>query len=262
MKPCSALSTHYSAFIDGELTPLESVAIRKHIQRCSKCRHDVQELENMKLAVHMHGTSSPIRPELKKKLEGTLKALERRRKQRVQGSLLAAAAAAAIIVVIGSPTKSISLQSTERDSIESAESITPIAQLSPREHDTTKTKTLDETVFSNLIKRHLGLNNPTPHASEALLSFEALPVQFLEGGTQVRQVLNASYQRCLQTRSGASLAVLDATQLQLPPQVEASLDRIGVYVEQRDTVELRVSQSGQRFFVLLTDKAHRLGDVI
>ncbi len=262
MKPCNALSTHYSAFIDGELTALESVAIRKHLLRCPECRKEVQELENMKLSVHLHGFNSPKRPGLKNRLEKTLNNLERTRKQRIQASLLAAATALGIIVVIGSTTPSASVPETSIDSNQTPLTTSLIAPISKPVEVPLENRTLNDKLVDDLVKRHLGIKSPLSVNPRGILSFEALPARFLEGGSHVRQVLNASYQRCLQTRPGASLAVLDASTLKLPAQVEASLDRIGVYVEQRDNVEIRISQSGQRFFVLLTDKSHRLESTI
>ena len=106
MKPCNALSTHYSAYIDGELTPLESVAIRRHLNRCLVCRKEVQDLENMKLSVHMHGRDIAPNDTLKKKLTAAIHELETQKQRKTYGGLAAGILAAAVIVVVASPQTS------------------------------------------------------------------------------------------------------------------------------------------------------------
>ena len=266
MKPCNSLATHYSAYIDGELTPLEAVAIRKHLSRCATCRRDVQQLENMKLAVHMHKDANRPPTALKHRLEATFKEVERQESRRIQAGVAAALAAAAIIVIIALPDNAVSRAKTLAST---APTSSQVQQTSSQNRATTPfspvkqpPRLVDESLFGALVDRHHGIDMRSFREQPGLLSFEALPVRLMDTGPHVRQVVNASYQRCIQTRSGASLAVLDATQLKLPPQAEASLDRIGFYVEHRGSVEVRVSQSGERLFVLLTDKAHRAGSVI
>ena len=259
MKPCRALSSHYSAFVDGELTALESVAIRKHLLGCSHCRQEVQELENMKLAVHIHGDSIPPSATLKHRLEQELERLERRRSRRVHGVVLATVTALSIIVVVGSPTN------LDKAKARGDYSVEPLVQVdweddsvptSPLAYShQPRTRTMDDALFSDLIDRHNGRHKTPLSRHAGIVSFEALPIRLIDAGPQVRHVVNASYQRCVQTRSGASLAVLDATKIKLSPNVESSLDRIGFYVEHRDATEIRISQNGKRLFVLITDKS-------
>ena len=269
MKPCNALSTHYSAFIDGELTPLEAVAIRKHLSRCAACRRDVQQLENMKLAVHMYKDANPAPESLKHRLEATIQTVEKQRTRRIQTGVAAALGVAAMIVVIASSDKSVVTDVTLAPTAPTAPTASNMQQTvsqrqsaAPFSSITHTPRLVDESLFGALVDRHHGIDFRSMKKHPGLISFEALPVRLMDTGPHLRQVVNASYQRCIQTRSGASLAVLDATQLKLPPQAEASLDRIGFYVEHRGSVEVRVSQSGSRLFVLLTDKAHPAGSVI
>ena len=55
MKPCESLDPHLSALVDGELRPLEAIAIRKHLHACPHCAREVRALESLKVRLHMVG---------------------------------------------------------------------------------------------------------------------------------------------------------------------------------------------------------------
>jgi hypothetical protein len=258
MKPCNALSTHYSAYIDGELTPLESVAIRRHLSRCLVCRKEVQALENMKLSIHMHGHDMAPTTDLREKLTWAVSQLEAQQKRKIFTSLAMGVLAAAIIVVVASPQMLQTSDQVVREPMEETVSIVPISPRSdgPRAKPPVHAASvLDSRILSELVKRHQVALDGSTKTHPAIVSFEPLPVRFVDEGSQVTRVLNASYQRCLQTQPGASLAVLDSAQVRLPVHLQARLDATGVYVEQWENIEVRVSQSNHKIFVLLTNKA-------
>ena len=256
MKQCNALATHYSAFVDGELTPLESVAIRKHIGYCRTCRLEVQRTEDLKLAVHVHGEEIQQTSNLQERIAAELARQDQQRTRRSKQSVLAGALAASMIAMLSLPWESPS--DTVRPEGSSSPSLSAptddMGRLAPRDSALAGRRypgtvrngvqKINDSILAQLVEMHLEQASVQPSQSASILSFAALPM---------RNAVNASYPGCLQSRPTASLAVLDSSRMLLPPDVAESLDRFGVHWETRGRVEVRISEQSGRLFVLLTD---------
>ena len=87
----------------------------------------------------------------------------------------------------------------------------------------------------------------------ALITFEGLPGSFISPEGERARVIQASHADCDASILGSSLAVLRADRVKLPAEVEAALATSGVYVDLVDGVDVRVSRSGEKVFVLLSE---------
>jgi hypothetical protein len=266
MKPCKTLSSRYSALVDGELTALESVIVRQHLAFCERCQDEVLSLERLKLLVHCHGRDSKPLKTLETEIRDALDAEDAATRRRTWARSLGVAVAVTMCVVVwrigglGSDTEPEDDTTTiEVSSIDGkGESISLPSKVRlpvPRVTRTTYRRVLDESLLTDLVRQHRKEGTLSKDVRDALISFEALPIRFLDSRGRAGPLVNASYQSCRRTRSGASLAILDVNSVSLPPRARTALDTSGVYVEGWDGVEVRISQNGQRLYVLLTDQA-------
>lgn len=238
MSPCDRLRHHLSALADGELTALESIAIRRHLVLCPACRDEVRGLEDRKLALHLAGTAAGPDDALRSRWRAAIEARglgapARRRSRFTAPGLAAAAVAFTLAVLLFRP---------------------PAAPANARPE-------LDRPGFARMVEVHRGAPLPARLAdfvsAGALVAFDTLPGRFLPpdgplDGDEAR-VVHASYADCDASRAGASLAVLDAGRVELPNEIEWTLLADGVWLDVEEGVEIRVTRSGDKLFVLLSD---------
>lgn len=235
---CDDVRPFLSAVVDGELKPLESIGVRRHVERCAACRLELQNIEQIKLRVHVAGQ------------EGTPSDLDRLRwagaiAARATDSRAASAwkmpLAAAAAIIIGLLSMSVP-SSPEAGPLQVA-----AAQAAP--------VLLDAEVMERLVDVHRGslghiaLNDMIQ--AGALMTFEDLPGTFItpnSGGA----VVQASFADCdAGSTVGSALAVLRSARIQLAPAAESALETSGVYVEVIGETELRLTRGGEKLFLLL-----------
>ena len=239
MTPCTTIRPHLSALADGEVRPLEAIALRRHLSQCSTCRHAFAQVEALKLRVHLSGSEIDPPSGFEGRLAVAVRAQSRtdEDEDRAQARsgwwptfAVAAVAAVAVLATLG-------LQAP------------PVEPVRAR-------VTLDRAAIVELVQAHIArtpASNTAVARAGALAAFEPLPGTFItEEGDRARMV-EASFVDCDGGAPGSSLAVLEAAQLDFPPAVDAGLESQGVFVEVIDGVEFRLSLSGDKAFVLLSD---------
>lgn len=60
MKPCPKTLQDLSPYIDGELEPMEELALRRHLDTCSSCRRQVRTLTALKETVTRTAAVYPL----------------------------------------------------------------------------------------------------------------------------------------------------------------------------------------------------------
>jgi hypothetical protein len=124
-----------------------------------------------------------------------------------------------------------------------------------------------ELVLARLVDFHRKQASPMVladlSARGALIAVERLPDSFIVPEGQRPTLVQASYMGCNEREGGSTLAVLRVDSVDLPTLIDNALDATGVYVERIDGVEVRMSVSGDKLFVLLTsDSNQSLGSPI
>ncbi|PKN55839.1 MAG: hypothetical protein CVU56_19315 [Deltaproteobacteria bacterium HGW-Deltaproteobacteria-14] len=240
-----SLRPHLSALIDGELEPLEAIAIQRHVRHNNDLGAEQRSLEQLKLAVHLAGTRDQPPVGLRTRLLAQIRGEAQARRSRALGwrwalplATLAVGVAVALIVTLaglGEPDPP------------------PASTFAAR--TTTPTYDLSETSLARLVKVHRGDLSPMSlrdmTLSGALETFENLPDGFIDSSAGRAQVVQASYMDCNPRSSGATFVVLKADRVELPAGVDAALEGAGVYTDVIDGVELRLSTSGDKLFVIL-----------
>ena len=116
---------------------------------------------------------------------------------------------------------------------------------------------LGETALARLVDVHRGRLSPLAlrdlRQAGVLVTLESLPDGFIAASPGRPQVIQASYADCNPRPTGATLAVLEADRVELPSGVDAALEGSGVYTDVIEGVEVRLSKSGDKLFLLLSD---------
>ncbi len=241
MKPCDTVRSLLSALVDGELAPLESIAIRRHLSQCEACHAELRATERLKVALHVAGTSEPLPDETAGRLEAAMQArfAAARAEARASRRWLPLAAAAVLTAGVWAAWPG-----------EHARGSAPLA-IAPAP------LTLDDAVLARLVAVHQGGPSKAGPARaalrDALVAFERLPGSFITPEGERPRVVQVSYADCDGPGNGSSLAVFSADRVRLSSSVDAALDTKGVFLEVVDGVEVRVSLSGDKVFVLLSD---------
>ena len=243
MKRCENIRVHLSALLDGALEPLESIAVRRHVDRCDACRRELAELERLKVQVHVAGTETRLPELLDARLRAGIRAQADRRRARTSGTRWLPAAAAAAVIV-GLVLTSVSGEDARR---ESAVMVTKAQQ----------EVVLSQDALKRLVAVHHG--RATPRLLDdmvqagALMAYEQLPDSFIGADGQKAALVQASYADCDGSQYGSSLAVFKAGQVAMPPAVVSALETSGVYVDVIDGVEIRLTMGREKVFVLLSE---------
>lgn len=239
----AALRPHLSALVDGELEPLEAIALQQHVRQSPNLEAEYRELERLKLAVHLAGTRAPTPEALGAALEARCRVTLKARAARdakppmwawlVPLGAVGAAAAAFVVVTSGAPTTT------------KVEAVT-IASADP-----------SDLVLARLVAFHRKGGSPMEladlSARGALITVERLPDSFIVPEGRRPQVIQASFNGCNEREGGSTLAVLRVDQIDLPQRIDNALDATGVYVDTINGVGVRMSVSGDKLYVLLSD---------
>ena len=245
----AALRPHLSALVDGELEPLEAIALQQHVRQSPALEAEYRELERLKLAVHLAGTRAPTPDELGAALEARCRVVLKARVARdakppmwawlVPLGAVGAAAAAFLVVTSGGPSTNV-------------EAVT-VAAASPG----AKAADPSDLVMARLVAFHRKGGSPMEladlSARGALITVERLPDSFIVPEGRRPQVIQASFNGCNEREGGSTLAVLRVDQIDLPQRIDNALDATGVYVDTIDGVGVRMSVSGDKLYVLLSD---------
>lgn len=239
--PDDGLRAHLSALVDGELEPLEAIAVQRHLRSNAPLASEQRRLEQLKLAVHLAGTRDPAPAEVGERLLRAVRAeadARRRRRRRLRLAAPLAAAAALLLAALASPL------------VGGGDGPSPAPP-------TLAAFDLGETALARLVKVHRGqlprMALADMRGSGVLLAVETMPEGFISADGSRPLLLQASYLDCDEPERGATLAVLQADRVALPAGVLAAIEGRGVHVDLVDGVEVRLSRRGDKLFVLLSD---------
>ena len=248
-----ALRPHLSALVDGELEPLEAIAVQRRVRQSPALESERGDLERLKLAVHMAGTrdmapiglETRLRAEVRAAFASAAAPARRRRLPLVLGGLVMAAAAALIAVPLamggekGTPVP----RTDPGDGVEGVS----VAKAEPEP---------SARVLARLVAVHRGEASPMSVTERrgAVVSIERLPATFIADG-QKSPLVQASYMGCTERTGGATLAVLDAARVDLPTTVDNALEMTGVFTDEIDGVAVKISSQRGRIYVLLSGDA-------
>lgn len=247
----AALRPHLSALVDGELEPLEAIALQQHVRQSPALEAECRELERLKMAVHLAGTRAPSPVALGELLEKRCRASLRTQTARQAKAPLwlwlaplgTLSAAAIALVVVSSAAE----PGTEPGRVGGV-AVKPASDPS-------------DLVLARLVSFHKEGKSPMTladlSARGALITVEHLPDSFIVPEGKRAQVVQASYMGCNEREGGSTLAVLRVDQVALPPRIDNALDATGVYVDTIDGIEVRMSVSGDKLFVLLSGEADK-----
>ena len=240
-----ALRPHLSALVDGELEPLEAIALQQHMRQSPPLEAEHRELERLKMAVHLADTRDRAPVALGELLEARcrehfrVKATRRTPMWTWLVPLSAVGAEAIALVVSSGPTPS-----------GGGAVAVAVAPADP-----------SDLVLARLVDFHRKGASPMAladlSARGALVTVERLPDSFIVPEGQRGQVVQASYMGCNEREGGSTLAVLRSDRVDLPQRVDNALDATGVYVDTIDGVEVRMSVSGDKLFVLLSGESDK-----
>ena len=240
MKPCENLRIHFSALLDGELEPLESIGIRRHIEHCAACGAEFEALEQLKLEVHVAGSAPTLPDAVRRRLAAAVAGQAQARRMRRAWRMPLAAAAAIVCGLL--------LTSLPGDDQRPGEGVVAAVE---------RGVAVDAEALARLVAVHHGEARPRDLddlvRGGALMAFEQLPGSFIgpEGGRAA--VVQATYADCDGGATGSSLAVFRAARVELPAAVRSALETSGVFVEVVRGTEVRLTVGGDKLFVLLTE---------
>lgn len=252
-----ALRPHLSALVDGELEPLEAIAVQTHVRQSPTMGAEVREIERLKLAVHLAGTRDKAPDFMETRLRAqcrehfAAKARPSAWRWLVPVGAIAGAAAAVIVTVGGEGTN---VRAPELGSSAKVESVAPVRV------------SASDQVLNKLVDFHRGdiaaMNLRELQAAGVLETVERVPESFLQDAARPKLV-QASTMGCNERESGATLAVMSLSKIDLPQAIDNALEANGVYLDTIDGVDVRFSTAGGKLFVLLSgDGRSTMGDPI
>ncbi len=237
---CDRIRTHLSALADGELEPFEAIAVRRHLGDCPACSQELSQLEGLKVRVHVAGGEAA--PDPQQDLQWRAAIADRAAERARAGSgprayALLAAACLGAALTFAWPVCHEWAEATWARLIGDQVA-------------------LDHDALRRMVTVHRGESTPQDLddfvQAGALLTFENLPGSFITSEGERRVVRTATYVEC-ESEKGSSLAVLKRDEVQLASEVRAALETGGVFVDVVQGAEVRVSVSGDKVFVLLSD---------
>lgn len=239
-----SLKPHLTALIDGELEPLEAIALQQRLRQSPRLDAECRELERLKVAVHLAGKEAEAPRSLERSLEAMCRehfeARTRRRSWSMALLVPAGLAAIALMVVVA----------LDRPTTEP----TPVAVL-PEAVEPTVARA-DQDLFNRLAGFHRESLSPLALSDlkrrGALIAIERLPDTFITPEGQKPQLIQASWMGCNEREVGSTLAVLRADKVELPADIDTALATTGVFIDIVEGVMVRVSVSGDKLFVLLS----------
>jgi hypothetical protein len=245
-----ALRPHLSALVDGELEPLEAIALQRRVRQSPALESERGDLERLKLAVHMAGTrdKAPIgletrlRAEVRAAFASEVSPARRRRLPLALGGVVVTVAAALLLLPLA--TGGGGAPGVGPDTGVGAVSV---AKAEPEP---------SARVLARLVAVHRGEASPMSVTERrgAVVSIERLPDTFIADG-QKSSLVQASYMGCNERTGGATLAVLDGARVDLPTAVDHALEMTGVFTDEIDGVAVKISSQRGRIYVLLSGDA-------
>jgi len=256
MKPCDAIRPHLSALVDGALEPLEVIAIHRHLDRCSACRREVAALEQLKVRVHLAGRDAELSTNALAALERTVLARGRaaaraRRARRVRRAGLGLGAALAAAAALWLTLAPAGVLETRRAAPGGVAAVAAVAASGPVTLDGDALRALVHASRRSAVRPAGPPTDPLARLRPALVSVRGLPGGLVETQGERSRIVLASYPTCGDAEAGATLAVLRADRVTLPPAVRAGLDTRGVYVDVVSGAEVRVTEAAGELFVLV-----------
>ncbi len=258
-----ALRPYLSALVDGELEPLEAVALQRHARQHPVLAREMADIEQLKLAVHVAGTRDAPPPGLETRLRASLDAAMAARREAVTprrpswrhfaiGGLGAALAAAALALLATAPTPDTPPTTAATATLDAPLEASVLARLGPA--DDAHGARDGRAVVATLVDLHRG-DLPEPALGvlrrEALVvGWERVPVGFVEPMERDRQLVLASTMSCAE-RPGATLVMLKARHVDLPAHIDEAIETYGVHTERVDGVNVRYSRGGDTLLLVL-----------
>ena len=238
------LKPHLTALIDGELQPLEAIALQQRLRQSPRLEAECRELERLKVAMHLAGTRDDAPRSLERSLEAMCRDHFEAKRRRRSWSTFA-------LIPAGLAVGALALAfTTLNDPTEAAP--TPVA-IAPEKDDTPHA---EDDLLNRLADFHREAESPLTLSDlkrrGALIAIERLPDTFITPEGQKPQLIQASWMGCNGREVGSTLAVLRADQVELPNYIETALQTTGVFVDIVDGVHVRVSVSGDKLFVLMS----------
>jgi len=245
----AALRPHLSALVDGELEPLEAIALQQHVRQSPALEAEYRELERLKMAVHLAGTRSPSPVALGELLERRCRASLSAKKTReskvplwIWLAPLGALSAAAVALIVATGSTAPSTGGVDQVAVKPSSDPSDL-------------------VMARLVAFHKEGRSPMTladlSARGALVTVERLPDSFIVPEGQRAKVVQASYMGCNEREGGSTLAVMRVDRVDLPQRIDNALDATGVYVDTIDGVQVRMSVSGDKLYVLLSGDADK-----
>jgi hypothetical protein len=240
-----SLKPHLTALIDGELEPLEAIALQQRLRQSPRLEAECRELERLKVAVHVAGTQVEPPRSLERSLEVMCREHFEARTRRRSWSM-------ALLVPAGLALGALALAVAVNDA--------PTAEPTPVAVLPEAAEPIVARVEGDLLGRLAGFHreslSPLSLADlkrrGALIAIERLPDTFITPEGQKPQLIQASWMGCSEREVGSTLAVLRADKVELPADIDTALATTGVFVDIVEGVLVRVSVSGDKLFVLMS----------
>ncbi len=248
------LRPHLTALVDGELEPLEAIALQQRLRQSPALAEECRELERLKVAVHLAGTRDKAPAILQGRLERMCQqhfAREARVRAQLRwvswGAPLGLAASLLVgVTLLSNDSEGAQLRGAPETAAEMVRDLDP-----------------SDRVLARLVDFHREQASPMllKDLSDAgsLLAIERVPDSFIVPEGQKPRLVQASYMGCHEREGGSTLAVLNARRVDLPPRIANSLETTGVFVDSINGVSLRLSVSGDKLFVLLSTEESTSG---
>lgn len=224
-----------SAFVDGALNPVEALHVRRHVDACSACRLERNNLEQLKLRVHLEGRrASPTPGDIARWKEVVTHGT------RTKAAVLRLPTLAAAVLVWGLMSLSVPLTSQSREPTVDAVAQRPVLSIE---------------TLKRFVDVHNGIHAVASldelRSMGMLETFEMLPGSFIAPNSGVETV-SASFADCDPgSVSASALAVLRDARVTLSADIESALETSGVFIEVIDNTEIKLTRGGQSVFVLL-----------
>lgn len=250
MSPCERIFAHLSALADGELQPLEAIAMQRHLASCGSCAAKYAGITELKVKVHVAaGDAVPSERQHARWRSAVDDAQAAQAGSAWAAWLLPAGltVAAVLALVLVWPQRGpepVAAPVVARVAEPVAPAPAPLVMLGTD-------------ALERMARVHRGAASPSLLddlvQGGALMTFERLPADFMNGGRERVRVVRARHVDCDASLMGSSLAVLRAASVDLPDDVDRALVDQGVFVRSLAGLEVRVSRSGDQIFVLLSD---------
>ena len=252
MSPCERIRPHLSALADGELLPLEAIAMQRHLRACGGCAAEYAAVTELKVKVHVAAAEPTVSDAQRRRWRTSVeRAAATRARDAAWGGWVWPAVAAA--VAAGAALWLVAPWRAE------APAPAPVAVVAPEPVavGAQVLTLLDHGAMERMARVHRAAAAPNLLddlvQAGALMTFERLPADFMNSDLGRVRVVRARHVDCDASWMGSSLAVLRAAAVDLPDEVDRALVDQGVFVRALDGLEVRVSRSGDQIFVLLSD---------